>query len=443
MYKTKEEVFERAKEVVGKPFRLFEKSEEYLVQSKGSVGNLIQEEHFGTAVNSRPEADFVEIGVELKVTPYRQITNGYAAKERLVLNIIDYKKEALSAFDTSSFWTKNNTLLILFYEYKPLVPRTEWFVSHVYLWEIANDPELRQIRDDWEYIHQKITSGYAHELSEGQTMYLGACTKGKDSSSVRRQPASDVLAKQRAYSIKSSYMSVILAEVMSGTRTSLPRISSESSFNAFESKILTEVQKYVGMSQRALINLFEVSSSSKSVNAMLIARILGLNGVSVNKSAEFIQAGIVTKTIVVGKNQHIKEHMSFPAFNFIELSQETEWESSSIGTYLSSTKFFFVIFQKDENDELILRGVRFWSMPVADLARYELVWKKTVIAVQQSNLALLPKGSDNLIGHIRPHARNRDDALPLPDGTLATKRCFWLNNTYTIELVRDFLHPRR
>lgn len=41
------------------------------------------------------------------------------------------------------------------------------------------------------------------------TMYLAACTKGANAASVRRQPFSQIPAKQRAYSLKGSYMTQV------------------------------------------------------------------------------------------------------------------------------------------------------------------------------------------------------------------------------------------
>ena len=38
--------------------------------------------------------------------------------------------------------------------------------------------------------------------------------------------------------------------------------------------------------------------------------------------------------------------MSFPTFDFIELSQEDVWEESELYNYLAPTKFMFVIFQE-------------------------------------------------------------------------------------------------
>jgi DNA mismatch repair protein MutH len=56
------------------------------------------------------------------------------------------------------------------------------------------------------FINKKITSGKTHELSEGDTFYLGACTKGANALSVRKQPFSEIPAKQRAYSFKQGYV---------------------------------------------------------------------------------------------------------------------------------------------------------------------------------------------------------------------------------------------
>lgn len=48
-----------------------------------------------------------EAGVELKATPFKKLKSGkYSAKERLVLNIINYEKVAEEQFEESSFLYK-------------------------------------------------------------------------------------------------------------------------------------------------------------------------------------------------------------------------------------------------------------------------------------------------------------------------------------------------
>ena len=64
----------------------------------------------------------------------------------------------------------------------------------------------------------KVRAGQAHLLTEGDTLYLAACTKGATAASVRQQPFSDIPAKQRAYSLKSSYMTRILNQYIFGNK---------------------------------------------------------------------------------------------------------------------------------------------------------------------------------------------------------------------------------
>ena len=74
---------------------------------------------------------------------------------------------------------------------------------------------------------------------------------------------------------------------------------------------------------------------------MLAYRILGIKG---NHAEEFEKASIAVKTIRIGKNDKIKESMSFPTFRFKELIEE-EWEDSTFGNYLRETRFHFCCLQ--------------------------------------------------------------------------------------------------
>jgi DNA mismatch repair endonuclease MutH len=443
IYKTKEEVLRRAHEAVGVRFGdlMPNDSNNSDDMNKGSIGNLIQEYHFGYPVNSRAEADFVEAGVELKVTPYKRVQNGISAKERLVLNIIDYMNEYKNSFETSSFWTKNNTIQLMFYEYVPELPRTQWFVSHVYLWELHKESQLYQFKQDWQLIRDMIAAGRAHELSEGMTMYLGACTKGKDSTSTRLQPFSSESAKQRAYSIKSAFMSIIVNEIITNTRLSLPSIYSVSTKQnkPFEQYIVNRLQSFIGRTRESLSIEFGVDLTNKSANSILVGRMLNVDGM-VNKTEEFVKSSIVIKTIVVDEHNKLRESMSFPYFRFKELAVESSWEESAMYDYFESSKFLFVVFQRTSDEQLIFRGVKFWSMSTRDITAYGEVWRRAVHAVKEGNELLFPKQSDHAIGHVRPHAKNKQDTDEMPNGTHATKRCFWLNSGYVLSQISDLLN---
>ncbi len=72
------------------------------------------------------------------------------------------------------------------------------------------EQDVKIIRHDYEVIVSKIKAGLAHELSEGDTLYLGAAPKASTSKDRRKQPFSDIPAKPRAFAFKNSYMTYVL-----------------------------------------------------------------------------------------------------------------------------------------------------------------------------------------------------------------------------------------
>lgn len=444
-YITKEDILKRAKEVIGIPLRDIDKTGR-LGTGKGAIGSVIEESWFGYAPNSETEPDFPEAGVELKVTPYVHGKNGIRAKERLVCNIINYMEEYDKTFMTSSFWHKCHTLLLMSYEHLENVKKGDFRIDEAILFSFPEE-DLAIIERDWETIINKVRAGRAHELSEGDTLYLAACTKGASSESVRQQPFSPVLAKQRAYSLKASYMTQILNNYVFGSEED-PRIIRSCEIlrsQTFEEYIVDKIRPYYGMSQQQLKTFFQIKSNAKSLNEILLARILGVKG-RIAHTEEFKKAGIVPKTIRVRRDGTIKESMSFPTFDFIKLSQERVWEESELYNYLAPTKFLFVIFQERSLGEYVLNRVMFWNMPNEDLEEVRKVWERTVQTIRKGVTLIqtrhgvrndLPKQSEDPIAHVRPHGQNSKDTLPLPDGRAMTKQCFWLNNTYIEKQIKE------
>ncbi len=437
-YTTKEAVLKRGREVIGIPMREIDTTGR-LATGKGAIGTVIEESWFGYTPNSESEPDFPEAGVELKVTPYLRGKNGIRAKERLVCNIINYMEEYDKTFQTSAFWHKCNTMLLMSYEHLMDRPKGDFRIDEAVLFSFPEE-DLVIIEHDWETIMTKVRAGLAHELSEGDTLYLAACTKGANASSVREQPFSEIPAKQRAYSLKSSYMTQILNKYIFGTETS-PRIIKSADVlheSTFEDYIIAKVRPYYGKTQLQLKTILGVDSNAKSLNEILLARMLDVKG-RIAYTEEFQKAGIIPKTIRVQRNGKIKESMSFPTFDFIELSREDDWEESELYNYLAPTKFMFVIFQERNDGEYVFDRVVFWNIPNADLEEVRIVWERTVQTLREGVRLIqtpggvsnnLPKMTESRVAHVRPHGRDGSDKLPLPDGRMMTKQCFWLNNSY-------------
>jgi DNA mismatch repair protein MutH len=113
---SKESILEHARKMLGKTLWQVYGNARLVQSGKGGLGNAVEKYHFQYEPNSKSEPDFKEAGVELKCTPLKTASDGsMLSKERLVLNMIDYVEEATKTFYTSSFWKKNELLLLMFY----------------------------------------------------------------------------------------------------------------------------------------------------------------------------------------------------------------------------------------------------------------------------------------------------------------------------------------
>lgn len=417
-------------------------------RNKGNLGQIIEEKFFHYECNSDSRADFHDAGVELKVTPYKINKNGsISAKERLILTMIDYFSVVNESFEDSHMWRKSRLILLIYYLWQQDIKQNiDYKIGYSRLFT-PPEQDLMIIKHDYQVIVEKIRAGRAHELSEADTLYLGAAPKASTSADRRKQPFSDELAKPRAFAFKNSYMTCVLnTYILPGKQTYEPIMSDETS-DSFEEYVTGKIAGYRGRTVGDLCMEFDIDieKKPKSLEAMLAYRILGIKG---NRAEEFEKANVVVKTIRVGSNGKIKESMSFPAFKFKELIQE-EWEDSTFGNYLRETRFLFVVYKFDENGELRLKGSQFWNIPYDDLENeVKQVWEKTVDVIKEGlrvdivngvRRNNLPKASENRVSHVRPHAQNANDTYELPDGRMYPKQCFWLNNSYILSQLDDAL----
>lgn len=451
-FTTKEAVLKRAQEVIGIPLGQVDKTGR-LATGKGAIGTVLEESWFGYKVNSESEPDFPEAKVELKVTPYVHNTKGISAKERLVCNIIDYMTEYQKAFETSSFWHKCETMLLMSYEHKSNVPKSDFTIDAAILFSFPTT-DLIIIKQDWEKIIAKIRRGEAHLITEGDTFYLAACTKGATAAtSLRKQPFNTILAKQRAYSLKSSYMTHVLRSYVFGAEQDEHIIKDwhELINTDFETYITNKVSPYFGMTATQLRERFGIQGSAKNINEIILAKMLGIKG-KIAYTDEFQSANIIPKTIRISRRGHlaapifcVKESMSFPAFKFTEIINET-WEDSELRNYLEPAKFLFVVFIENDDGIFTFERIKFWNIPAEDLEEVHTVWERTVKVIKEGVQLYfdgrvthnnLPKSTENRVAHVRPHANDAHDTYPLPDGRTMPKQCFWLNRRYIENIILE------
>ena len=457
---TPDGILAHARLLLGKSLRdLYPEAE--ALAGKGGLGQCVERFHFDYAPNSTAAPDFPEAGVELKCTPMKRLHDGsMVAKERLVLNIINYVAELDAKFETSSFSKKNALLLLMFYLHLAGVDRLDFVFRIIRLWRIPEE-DLKIFMDDWAVIHAKITAGLAHELSEGDTLYLAAAIKGsKGGANKKPQPNSPELADQRAFSIKAAYMNQIIMdslahpemcaglELSAKMRKTIEQRRAELGSvvrsvreyrqgETFEQLVHRKFARFFGKSVAEIARELgvEVSASPKAVSYSVCRAILG---VKASKIAEFEKAGIQLKTIRLEASGGLKEAMSFQNIQYREIVAEEDWEDSAWHDTIASRRFFFIVFRKKAGGkpkDAVLEKAFFWAMPRGDVTEAESFWRDTRDKVRRGDYTHFLKQSQNRVCHVRPKARNAADMMATPQGGFAKKYCYWLNRQYVLDIV--------
>lgn len=428
--------------------------------AKGQLGNFIEKYYFGYDPNGNQEADFNKVGLEIKQTPIDKTKKGeYKAGERLSITNISYSEPIEDDFYKSHVWEKIKCILLIHYLRDKSVERLDYVIKFVNLFSPPKE-DLKIIIDDYHRINEKIKQGKAHELSEGDTMYLGACTKGATSKkSLRPQYYGDhALAKKRNYCFKKPYMNYVLKNYILQNNVPCESIVKGDIATSFQEHVMSLINKHIGKTDKELCEMFSRPyNNNKAQWIDLTYRMLGITG---NHAAEFQKANIVVKTIRIEKNGKNKENMSFSPFKFKELVLE-EWENSTVFNYFDTTQFLFIVFQKVGNC-YVLKKARLWHMPYYDLnvvvkrewENYKNIIKRgiTFKIIKKSNGEVkvqndLPGIGDTQIIHLRPHAQKsayslkngfvkgdvKRNADELPNGEWMTKQSFWLNREYVLK----------
>ena len=302
------------------------------IGNKGGFGQILEKFYFLKELDSESQPDFPEAGLELKSSPLKTLSKKeIRAKERLVLNIINYHNLVTQEFSTSSFYSKNANLLLVFYLYSKNVEVLDFPIKLIGIWEFPED-DLKVIEHDWNLIRNKVADGQAHTLSEGDTFYLGACTKGANASSVRSQPFSDIEAKQRAFSLKAGYVNHILAKLSGiedgsfGKIASLPELVNTDA--DIETIALNKLKPFYGLNPIEIAAKLGVElKASKDRLALLTKAMLGIS--MSQQIEEFSKSDIESKTVRLSVKGNPDQAISFPAFAYTDLIQES-WESSQI-----------------------------------------------------------------------------------------------------------------
>jgi len=430
---------------------------------KGRLGQMVERYFFGYEPNSNPTPDFEEAGMELKCTPLKELANrSLQIKERLVCSMIDFSEDYKHPFKESHIYIKCACMLILMYLHQSGVLAQHLKFLYSILWQIP-EKDLLIMEQDYDKIVAKIRCGKAHELSEGDTTYLGACRKGQkgDPDQYYTLPSGlqcETPAPKRAFSFKPQYMRTILDFIQkygdnAGINTSAlvegygPGLISKEELKkqSFEDILLERFRKYIGKSYSDLCDVFGLEETkAKSKYALIANAILtmqGQRGDDVTKSDEFKKSGIRIKTIRLQKSGRPKEAMSFENINYFDILQEDDWYESRLYELFTS-RFLFIVFQdcgQSGAEDYRLRKAFFWTMPYDDLKEAEPYWKniRDNVAANHISPEYFFREGEHKKFHVRPKAKDSSDLADNPNGGYCKKYCYWFNHEYVQHIVED------
>lgn len=437
-FKSLEELLIFTEDIVGKKFKEIDKNCLLLnKKDKGVLGKVVETGFYGYELNNNAEADFSDLGVELKVTGYKKnIKGSKSAKERLVLSKINYSDIIHEKFDSSKVLFKNKNLLIIWYEYSH-EHKQDYAEFKIKCFQLYNmDIDMDIFENDFNIIKNTVKNGNAHLLSEGDTSYLGACIKGKSSKDRVKQPKSPIMAKPRAFSLKNSYMTGLLRSI--GSETHPP-----SKFKTAYNYVYSNFEPYFGLSQLEISEKLGMNISPekipKNMNKMISDIIIGKDKDLKNIDDVFNKTTYKIKNLPVDDNLYPIERLSFRNLYLPEFNED--WEDSDWKTYFEEITLILILYQgkkdgkKLSNGYRILRDVKSSSFTEYHLDMFKRSYSMVQTAINFHDKTLLPypNSFENQALVIAPRGVKGDDGYNTFFDSDRTKTCFMLNKYFVFE----------
>ncbi|SDO74218.1 Sau3AI family type II restriction endonuclease [Halobacillus sp. SY10] len=443
IFETEGMLLEYTEGIVGRTFREIDKTGilEGKNSDKGRLGKAVEEGFYGYELNSNPEADFDNLGIELKVSGFNRLKDGsWSAKERLSLSMINYNEIIHEEFEFSKLIAKNKKILIIWYEYVKGVEYADFVIRDYQIYDMTKDEKI--IENDFNTIKQKVIEGEAHKLSEGDSVILGAATKGQKGQKAG-QPNSHVLAPTRAFSLKNSFFRGILRDHLKGVTYHHRNLE----FVTPESYVWNRITRFRGMSQLEILESLtgrDVSEKvPKQIGKMVSDALIGKDKDLADRHEVFSKSTYMIKNIPVKNGTIPMEKATFSTLKFEDFS--TDWEESEWKTFFEEVTFLYITWvgQKDgvklKNGERLLDRVYKITFTEDEVESFRKTYDLIKKAIEQRDISFLPKSSSEISNGLDLVISTKSNKGGVYERFFEDKKenCFMLNKDFIKRKLED------
>jgi len=358
----------------------------------------------------------------------------------LGIDIVELDKDIINEqYEFSKLIFKNRKLLILWYEYIDGVPYEEFVIRDYQSYNLSENEAI--IRNDFEIIKQKVIDGLAHELSEGDTVILGAATKGQKGQTAV-QPNSKIPASTRAYSLKNSFFRGVLR----GHVEMRLRTKESSDFVSPGSFVWDQLKLYKGTSQLNILSCIEKRKLTdrvpNSISKMITNRLIGTDNCLREKYEVFSKSNYSIRNISIREDSSPIEKATFRTLQHSDFT--TSWIDSDWKTFFEEVTLIYVAYLGMKDGNMLKNGTRLLdrvykvTFTPEEVEDFEKTYNMIKQAIETNDVSRLPTATLNtkeklgLKLVISTKGNSSDGYIRFLKGNRTT--CFMLN--------KDFIHKK-
>ena len=337
---------------------------------KGIAGDIVEMSILGCKKDSKQEPDIMVDGVstEIKTTGMIKPKKAdsqyiYECKEPVSITAVSISTIVKEEFETSNFWHKLAHMLWVYYWYNSPVTVTlseykDFPILGFQFYEFSAEDKLL-LRQDWLLvrnflivIHQDYRTQeereaqyprLSHEL-RSQLMLIDTAPKYPNNPRFR---------------LKRSYATVIADHYFSN-KTYEKLSESFTRYKDLDEKCKLLAQQYKGKTFKQIVKLLEaeeINLKAKNFAENVVVKMFGGRASKLNDIEDFAKIGIIAKSVPLRENGTVKEAMKLFQPNFVEWTNESEFEDSAIYEYFAGHHFLFIIY-RHVGDEVVFEGFK-------------------------------------------------------------------------------------